>query len=55
MIGTDLVVAVLALFGAVLIGTIAHESSHAIALRFARIEYTVEYLPQHSDGFLDAL
>lgn len=49
MIGTDVVVAGCALALAVTAGLLVHEWTHALVLRLARIEYTIEYFPDSTD------
>lgn len=49
MIGTDVIAAGCALALTVTVGLVAHEWSHALALRLARVEHTVEYLPHRTD------
>ncbi|WP_255168007.1 hypothetical protein [Natrononativus amylolyticus] len=55
MIGTDALVAGCALLLAVGGGLVAHEWSHALALKLARVEYTVSYFPDRTDGVLAML
>lgn len=55
MIGTDVVLAALALVGSVAVGLVVHELAHALVLRLARIEYTVTYFPGRSDGVVALL
>lgn len=55
MIGTDPLAAGCALFVAVAGGLVAHELSHALALELARVDYTVSYFPDRTDGVLAML
>lgn len=55
MIGTDVVLAGVALVGTVAAGLVAHELAHALVLRLARIEYTVTYAPGRADGVVGLL
>ncbi|MFP9191156.1 hypothetical protein ACLI4Q_05760 [Natrialbaceae archaeon A-CW1-1] len=55
MIGTDLLIAGLALLITVPVGLVAHEWTHALALRRAGVEYEVVYFPDRHDGVLAAL
>ncbi|OVE84192.1 hypothetical protein [Natronolimnobius baerhuensis] len=55
MIGIDVVGAGVALALAVGIGLCAHEWSHALVLRSAGIDFTLEYLPDRSSGPLGLL
>ncbi|WP_226006784.1 hypothetical protein [Natrinema salinisoli] len=55
MIGSNVVVAGCALVLAVAVGLVAHEWTHAIVLRFARVEYSVSYFPGRSDGVIALL
>ncbi|MCU4974508.1 hypothetical protein OB955_17445 [Halobacteria archaeon AArc-m2/3/4] len=50
MIGTDVVVAGCALALAVTAGLLVHEWTHALVLRLARVEYTIEYFPSGTDS-----
>jgi hypothetical protein len=50
MIESNVVVACFALALAVAVGLVAHEWTHAIVLRVARVEYSVSYLPGRADG-----
>ena len=55
MIGTNVAVAGCALALAVAVGLVAHEWTHALVLRLARIEYTVTYFPGRTDGVVGRL
>lgn len=55
MIGIELVISGIALVLAVVTGLIAHEWSHALALRVAGVEYSLEYLPDRDEGVVVAL
>lgn len=52
MIGATLIGAGCALALALAVGLVAHELAHATVLRLAGIDYTVSYLPGHSDGIV---
>ena len=55
MIGPDALVVAPTLALAVAAGLVAHEWSHALALRLAGVEYVVEYFPDRSDGLVGVL
>lgn len=55
MIGTDALVAALALPLAVAFGTLAHEGAHALVLRAGGVAYDVAYLPGRAEGVVAAL
>ncbi|RZH66576.1 hypothetical protein [Natrinema altunense] len=55
MIGSNVVVAGCALTLAVAVGLVAHEWTHAVVLRLARVEYSVSYLPGRTDGLVALL
>ncbi|WIV68034.1 hypothetical protein [Natrialbaceae archaeon AArc-T1-2] len=55
MIGSDLIVAAPVLAFAVVVGLIVHEHAHAFVLELAGVEYTLEYVPDRSDGVVAAL
>lgn len=55
MFGSEAPAAVCALVVAVAVGLLAHEWSHALALRAGNVEYTVEILPGRTGGVLAAL
>ena len=55
MIGLNVVGAGCALVLAVGLGLVVHEWSHAVVLRLARIDYTISYLPNRSNGPLGLL
>ena len=55
MIGTDLVVAGVALAVAVVVGLVAHEWTHAVVLRLFGIDHAITYLPGRSDGVVGLL
>lgn len=50
MIGTDVAVAGCALALTVVVGLVTHEWMHALTLRLARIDYTITYFPDRTDG-----
>lgn len=50
MIGLEFIVAGCVLALTVIVGLVAHEWSHALALRFGRIDYTVVYAPGSAGG-----
>ncbi|SDK71311.1 hypothetical protein [Natronorubrum texcoconense] len=55
MIETEVAVAGGALVLAVATGLVAHEWLHALTLRLARIDYTVTYFPDRTDGVVGLL
>ncbi|WP_436343781.1 hypothetical protein [Natronorubrum sp. FCH18a] len=55
MIETDVAVAGGALVLAVATGLVVHEWLHALTLRLARIDYTVTYFPDRTDGVVGLL
>lgn len=55
MIGSNVVVAGCALVLAVAVGLVAHEWTHAVGLRLARVEYSVSYFPGRADGLVALL
>ncbi|ELY80134.1 hypothetical protein [Natrinema pallidum] len=55
MIESNVVVAGCALVLAVAVGLVAHEWTHAVGLRLARVEYSVSYFPGRADGLVALL
>ena len=55
MIGTDVLVAGAALGLTVAVGLVAHECVHALTLRLASIDHTIEYFPNRTDSVLATL
>lgn len=55
MIETNVIAAGCALALAVTAGLVVHEWSHALALRLAGVEYTIEYFPDRTSGVIGAL
>ncbi|MXV61279.1 hypothetical protein GS429_04210 [Natronorubrum sp. JWXQ-INN-674] len=55
MIGTDVAVAGCALALTVAVGLVAHECAHALVLRLARVDHTISYFPDRTDGIVGLL
>lgn len=55
MFGTDVFLAAVVLTASVVVGLVAHEYAHAIALRLAGVEFAVEYFPDRGDSVVTTL
>ena len=51
----DVILAACVLAATVVVGLIAHEYAHALSLRLAGVEYTIEYFPDRADGVVATL